>query len=164
MSTSFSIFSSPMVSYRILNIVPCTIQQELVFIHLIYNSLHLLTPTSQPLPPSQQQCWPLWKTWGTHPNLQSRLFKPRPKRVPLESFCRRVWVGLLGDTGVRTSGLCCSVCPPIGDACLPPPPVPSGLPCPSSQGPFCTSWGLALGPPVPRCPAVTLSSCCLCRH
>ena len=47
-------FFSVMVYHKILNIVPCTIYiWALLFIHSIYNSLHLLTPTSQstPLPP-----------------------------------------------------------------------------------------------------------------
>ena len=45
----FFIFISIMVYHRILNIVPCTI--ELWLIHSVYNSLHLLFPTSQFCPP-----------------------------------------------------------------------------------------------------------------
>ena len=139
-----------MVYHRILNIVPCTTQHELVFILRIYKSLHPLTPNSQPFPPSQQQHWPLWKTQDAHPTLQSRLFRLRPRRVPLESFCRRVWVGLLGDAGVRTSGLCRSVCPPVGDARLPPPPVPSAMPWPLSGRPLGCPAPPPRGLPAPR--------------
>ena len=160
LSTSFSIFSSPY--HRILNIVPCTTQQELVFIQGIYKSLHPLTPNSQALSPSQQQRRPLWKTRDAHPTLQSRLFRPRPRRVPPESFCRRVWVRLLGDAGVRTSGLCHSICPPVGDARLPPPPVPSAMPWPLSGSPLGCPAPPPRGLPAPRgdlfsgprCPAV----------
>ena len=47
---SFFIFFSIMVYHRILNIVPCAIQQDLVGYptnKALYNSLHLLTPASQ---------------------------------------------------------------------------------------------------------------------
>ena len=45
---SFSI----MVYHKILNIVPCAIQQDLIYtIYLIYTSWHLLIPNSQPFPP-----------------------------------------------------------------------------------------------------------------
>ena len=44
---SFSI----MVYHKILNIVPCAIQQDLIYtIYLIYTSWHLLIPNSQPFP------------------------------------------------------------------------------------------------------------------
>ena len=39
-------FVSIMVYQRILNIIPCAIQPDLV-VYSIYNSLHLLTPNSQ---------------------------------------------------------------------------------------------------------------------
>ena len=43
----FFIFFSIMVYYRILNIVPCVIYSRiLLFIHLIYNSLHQVIPNS----------------------------------------------------------------------------------------------------------------------
>ena len=48
--TFFFIFFSIMVYHRILNIVPCAIQQDLVGYptnKALYNSLHLLTPASQ---------------------------------------------------------------------------------------------------------------------
>ena len=49
----FFIFSSTMVYHRILNIVPMLYSRSLLLIHPIYNSLHLLTPNSQPFrPPS----------------------------------------------------------------------------------------------------------------
>ena len=40
-----------MVYHKILNIVVCAIQWDLVIIHSIYNRLHLLTPTSYSIPP-----------------------------------------------------------------------------------------------------------------
>ena len=46
--TQFHIFSI-MVYHRILNMVLCAMQ-DLVVIHSIYNSLHLVTPTSQSIP------------------------------------------------------------------------------------------------------------------
>ena len=42
-------FFSIMVFCRILNIVPCAVQEDLV--HSLYNSLHLLTLNSQSIPP-----------------------------------------------------------------------------------------------------------------
>ena len=33
--------------YRILNIVPCAIEKDLVVYHLIYSSVYLLTPNPQ---------------------------------------------------------------------------------------------------------------------
>ena len=39
-----------MVYHRIVNIVSCAIQQDLVFIHSLYTSLHLLIPNSQSIP------------------------------------------------------------------------------------------------------------------
>ena len=53
---TFSFIFSPIIIYhRILNIVSCAIQQNLSFIHSLYNSLHLLTqlpihPSLTPLP------------------------------------------------------------------------------------------------------------------
>ena len=41
-----------MVYHKILNIVPCAISRTLLFIHSIYNSLHLLIPNSQSFPSS----------------------------------------------------------------------------------------------------------------
>ena len=51
--TFFFIFFSIMVYHRILNIVPCVYSRALLFIHFLFNSLHLLTSNSQsiPLPP-----------------------------------------------------------------------------------------------------------------
>ena len=46
----FFIFFSVVVYYRIVNLVPCTIKLDL-FIHAKCNSLHLLTPNSQSIPP-----------------------------------------------------------------------------------------------------------------
>lgn len=163
MSTSFSIFSSPMVSYRILNIVPCTIQQELVFIHLIYKSLHLLTPVLPASSSFTTATLAFVEDMGHHPDLQSRFFKPRPKRVPLGEFLQEA-CRLLGDTGVRTSGLCCSICPPIAmPASRRPQPwaapalLPGASPAPRGDLP---------GLPCPAVPRVTLSSCSavLCWH
>ena len=47
---------SIMVYYRVLNIVPCAIRYDLVFIHSMCNSLHLLIPNSHSnplLPPAR---------------------------------------------------------------------------------------------------------------
>ena len=42
----------PIVVYPgILNIIPCTVQEGLLFFHSIYSSLHLLIPSSQSIPP-----------------------------------------------------------------------------------------------------------------
>ena len=49
--TFFFIFFSIMVYPRILNIVPCATSRTLLFIHSMCNSLHLLTPNSQSIPP-----------------------------------------------------------------------------------------------------------------
>ena len=49
--TSFLIFFSIMVYHRILSRVPVLYSKALLFIHPIYNSLHLLTPNSQSTPP-----------------------------------------------------------------------------------------------------------------
>ena len=66
----FNIFFSITVCHRILNTGPCAGQQDLVFYHPIYNSLHLLIPTSQsfsPQPPLKDCFLPpliffkLWK-------------------------------------------------------------------------------------------------------
>ena len=44
------------IYYRILNIVPCAMQQDFVFYpSSLYNSLHLLTPNSQSIPPLHTQ-------------------------------------------------------------------------------------------------------------
>ena len=43
-------FLSVMAYHRILNIVLCAIQQDLLFIHSVYSSLHLLTPASHSIP------------------------------------------------------------------------------------------------------------------
>ena len=43
----FFIFFSIMVCHKILNIVCCAVQLDFVLIQFIYNSMHLLTPTSQ---------------------------------------------------------------------------------------------------------------------
>ena len=52
MYTVFCIFFSIMVYHRISNIVPCAIySRTLLFIHSICNSLRLLTPNSQSVPP-----------------------------------------------------------------------------------------------------------------
>ena len=48
---SFLIFFSIMVYHRILNTVLYAISRTLLFIHSIYNSLHLLTPNSYSIPP-----------------------------------------------------------------------------------------------------------------
>ena len=45
------IFFSIMVYHRIVNIVPYTYKKTLLFIHPLYNSLHLLTPSPQSIPP-----------------------------------------------------------------------------------------------------------------
>ena len=53
--TFFFIFFSVMACHRVWNIAPCGIQQTLLYIYPIYNSLHLLMPNSQsflPLPPA----------------------------------------------------------------------------------------------------------------
>ena len=50
--TLFSIFFSIMVYHRILNIVPVLYSGALLFIHPIYNSLHLLISDSHATPPS----------------------------------------------------------------------------------------------------------------
>ena len=59
--TLFFIFFSIMVYYRLFNIVPCAIQQDLYpqqfFIHSTYNSLHLLIPNSQSIPPLLPSTW-----------------------------------------------------------------------------------------------------------
>ena len=52
--TFFFIFLSMMVYHRILNIVPCATQQNLVVHPALYDSLHLLTWNSQSLPPPWQ--------------------------------------------------------------------------------------------------------------
>ena len=45
-------FFSTMVYHRILNVASCAIyNRTLLFIHPIYNSLYLLVPNSQPIPP-----------------------------------------------------------------------------------------------------------------
>jgi len=44
MYTFFFIFFSVMVYHKTLNRVPCAYSRTLLFIHRIYNSLHLLTP------------------------------------------------------------------------------------------------------------------------
>ena len=49
--TLFFIFFSIMVYHRILPIVPCASCSTLLFAHPMYNSLHLLIPNSQSLPP-----------------------------------------------------------------------------------------------------------------
>ena len=50
---SFFIFFFIMVYHRILTIVPCAAYSGTLFIHSIYSSLHLLTPTSHTiLPPN----------------------------------------------------------------------------------------------------------------
>ena len=130
------------------------------FSHCIYESLHLLTPTSQPLPPSLTTATLAFvEDPDAHPTLQGRLFRPGPRRVPLESFCRRVWVGLPGDAVVRTARLHRSSVHPSATATsrhVPPPrsplqwpgrsPAALWLPFPCSQRPSCASWGLALGP------------------
>ena len=54
----FFIFFSIMVYPRRLDIVPCAIELNLVFIHSKCNILHLLTPNSQSIPPPwQPQVW-----------------------------------------------------------------------------------------------------------
>ena len=53
----FKIFFSIMVYRRILNIVPCAIQKDLVSYHSIYNSLYLLAPNSQSNPPPPPPLW-----------------------------------------------------------------------------------------------------------
>ena len=61
MCTFFFIFFSTMAYPRILNIVPCAIQWDLVvYLSYIYNSLLLLTPNSHPFPPPT--CSPLAAT------------------------------------------------------------------------------------------------------
>ena len=47
----FKIFFSIMVYHSLLNTVPCDIQLDLVFIHSLCNSLCLLIPNSQSIPP-----------------------------------------------------------------------------------------------------------------
>ena len=49
--TLFFIFFSIIVYHRILNIVPCAACRILLFLHPMYNSLHLLIPNSQSNPP-----------------------------------------------------------------------------------------------------------------
>ena len=40
-----------MVYHRILNIAPVLYSRTLLFMHSVYNSSHLLTPTSHSIPP-----------------------------------------------------------------------------------------------------------------
>ena len=53
----FFIFFSVMAYYKILNIVPCAMQQNVLFIHSIYNILHLLTSKSHFFPPLHPPPW-----------------------------------------------------------------------------------------------------------
>ena len=49
--TFFFVFFSIMVYHRILSIVPLLCSMALLFIHSVYNSMHLLIPHSQSFPP-----------------------------------------------------------------------------------------------------------------
>ena len=53
----FFVFFSVMVYYKILNIVPCAIQQIMLFIHSVYNILHLQTSKSHFIPPFHPPPW-----------------------------------------------------------------------------------------------------------
>ena len=47
----FFLFFSIMTYHRVLDIAPCALHGTLMFIHSMGNSLHLLIPSSQPIPP-----------------------------------------------------------------------------------------------------------------
>ena len=47
----FFTFFSIMIYLRLLNILPWAVQQSLVFIYSVYNSLPLITPNSLSIPP-----------------------------------------------------------------------------------------------------------------
>ena len=74
------IFFSIMVYHKMLNMVPCAVGQDMLFIHSGHNSLHLLVPNSQPNLPF---CWQSLSLFS--------------RSVSLFLFCRQVHLCLILD-------------------------------------------------------------------